>query len=637
MSRHFQLRLFALLCACGLFYPSLGLFSAQLDRAVQFHGLAQGNYLIGDKNGALKALQACLRVDPNYLPALRLKAEIHLDKSELKATETTLNKGLKIAPEDPALRLLQALLFGQKGKTKEAMSQLHGVIKSTEADIREGRIARQLFGLLQMADGNWDSALEAFRSIPEDGSRQDLVSEAYLAKARKQATGGEIDAAIATLDQAIERIDPENSPELLGRHRFRLLRAQLLARSGRDAEARGLLEQLRVERPEDLEVALTLTSLYASNKQWSRIESTLPTLEGRHELKDIVLYFQGRVALAANRVGTARAKFEKAIDSQPPAGSRLLPSLLFYRGLCLHYLGRTEAAEAAILEAIDTGFRAETTEEAEQIAGILIEADRPELAVTQLEAAVLGRGRNNAVLWFRLARAHRSNGDDALAISALNQSLSLNPKQASALALRGSLLRKAGKLYESTADYKQAVMLNPGNSAPLYALGLNQLQVGQVLAAEQSLGLAVHSGQTDAGVDLIHATTAHCIGSPTTAKRSLERYFEKMPDSKSPTAHYLSALLGSPTGQDFEDLVIRYFRGKAQRKEVLDWAGRAATPAQAHNQICAAAYWLAQQEQAQGKHGARNELLRIAIAAGRPDNPEWQFANWQLAQQNTLP
>ena len=77
------------------------------------------------------------------------------------------------------------------------------------------------------------------------------------------------------------------------------------------------------------------------------------------------------------------------------------------------------------------------------------------------------------------------------------------------------------------------------------------------------------------------------------------------------------------------DPVIQYFNGVANRKKVLDWAGIARSPEEARRQICAAAFWMAQWEKANGNAANAKELLKIAVDVGSPDLTEWQLANWQ--------
>ena len=47
-----------------------------------YHGIAKGNYLIGDLAGAEHGVEQMLRIDPDYLPALTLKARVMLDQDK---------------------------------------------------------------------------------------------------------------------------------------------------------------------------------------------------------------------------------------------------------------------------------------------------------------------------------------------------------------------------------------------------------------------------------------------------------------------------------------------------------------------------------------------------------------------------
>ena len=53
------------------------------------------------------------------------------------------------------------------------------------------------------------------------------------------------------------------------------------------------------------------------------------------------------------------------------------------------------------------------------------------------------------------------------------------------------------------------------------------------------------------------------------------------------------------------------------------------SPEEAQRQICAAAFWMAQWEKANGNSANAKELLKIAVDTGNPDLTEWQLANWQ--------
>ncbi len=630
-------RLLVVGCLLCTLLPWLPIHAAKLDRALQFHGLAQGNYLIGDAEGALRALEACLRHDADYLPALRLKARIHIDRAEADLAEATLTPALRRYPGDPELRLLRALLIGQRGDTEEALKQLRQIEAETTADSREGRIARRLTGLLEMAAGNWAAAVASFlEAAGETGDRQGLIAEAYRERARQQLESGRPEAALATLDEAIAQLDtPSDREGLRRRDQLLLERAKMLARLGRTEPATLALERLHASQPQDPEIALTLASLYADQDRWAELKALIPLLASAPQLKDLTLYLEGRVAFAENRLGTARARFEAAIEAQPAEGSPLLPSLHFYRARCLRQLDRGKEADHAVLAAIDAGFEATSIEEAFELARDLLRLDRAEAVIPQLERLLLGPAATSATLWAQLGRAHQATGQKALAVSAYNQSLSLDRKQADVLALRGSLLRRMNDLNGALADYAQAAQLDPDNAALAYALGITHLQLGEIADAEQAFARSTAPADTLPGALLLHSLTAYVIGDDPSARDSLARYHQLGGPAPAPSAVYLGHLLGVAAPGVTDDPILRYIQGRTTRKEALDAAGRAETPAEARRRICATAFWLARHEQARGDKEDAESLLRIALETGHPDQPEYQFARWQLGP--TLP
>lgn len=538
-----------LLCLCGTTGQA-----AQLNRAVQYHGIAHGNYLIGDYQGALRALEVCLKNQPDYLPALRLKVRVLLDQDDVDQARKVLSKALEDHPEDPGLQALQV-------KAERPQSD------TTAAPNPPG---------------------EAIGPKSNSGENPDTLIRQRIDHAKQLAKAGKIEAATRRL------------------------------------------EQLRGERPENLEVNLTLASLYANSGQWAQVDGLVPQIRQDPRLQDVALYLEGRVAFSLDRIGTARARFEEAIGELPPEGGRLGPSLHFYHGLCLERLGRKEAAEKALNRAIDSGFQAETIAEAEALGHRLLRKGQAHAAISQLERVLLSRGDAPAALWSQLGRAHEMADQVSLAISAFNQALQLDPEQAEVLALRGSLLRRIGDLTGARRDYQKAVILKPENAALHYALGLTQLQLGALTEAEQAIGQSAGMAGDTPGQQLLHALTAHAIGAVETAREALLRYLENHPDEPASSAVYLAHLLELPSASPLDDPVLRYFRDAASRKEVLDWAGYAETPADARRRICAAAYWLAQKMRLNGESAAARELLEIAVRQGSPDHPEYQFATWQL-------
>lgn len=637
-----------------LYLSGLCLSAAPITNLVElYHGIAEGNYLIGDLAGAERGVEQMLRIDPDYLPALTLKARIMLDQGKPVEALTAADQAIALDPENHKLGLLKAIALGHTDRRDEAKSLIQEILAKAVPESEDIRAAKQLLGLLRMAEGEWDDAAIAFKEIyladPETASTSlRLSSEAYLEKARAKLQDGAQDEAIAAIDQAIAVYKGQTGKEALQqRNTLRLLRARLLTQIGRFELAIADLQNFTTQQPQNFEAIITLASLYASVEHWESLEAVIKPIAKRPELRDVVLYLEGRSALARNRVGTARAKFEAAIQALPKEADLLRHSLFFYRGLCLQKLGRHEEAITSILHAIDAGFRPETSEEALVVGRTLLRADRASDAIPILEAITLNRINPDAEVWAMLGRAHLNSETPALALSAFNKSLLIDSEQAEVFGLRGALLRKIGDLEGALADYTKAHQIIPSSPVLSYEKGLLLLQLGRLEEAESLLQIAARELIAHSTLDLIHATCAYVIGKTESATESLAEYLAEIPGDPELSAIYLTRILQVDFNKDksrvkwvsdsaknsqkatLGDPVLQYYNSVANRKAVLDWAGIAKSPEKARQQICAAAFWMAQWERAYGDPDKAKELLKIAIDAGGPDLTEWQLANWQ--------
>ena len=651
---YYRMSFCAHIVALVLYVSGLCLSAAPKTNLVElYHGIAEGNYLVGDLAGAERGIEQMLRIEPDYLPALTLKARVMLDQNKPAEALAAADRAIALDPENHEHSLLKVLALGHTDRRDEATTLIQEILAKAVPGSEDARAAKQLFGLLRMAEGEWDDAATAFNEIyladPEtDSASLRLSSEAYLKKARAELQEGAQDEAIAAIDQAIAVYKGQTGKEALQqRNSLRLLRARLLTQIGRFELAIADLQNFTIQQPQNFEALITLASLYASVGHWESLEAVIKPIAKRPELRDVVLYLEGRAALAKNRVGTARAKFEAAIQALPKEADLLRRSLFFYRGLCLQKLGRHEEAITSILDAIDAGFRPETSEEALVVSRTLLRADRASDAIPILEAITLNRINPDAEAWAMLGRAHLISDTPTLALSAFNESLLIDSERAEALALRGALLRKIGDLEGALADYTKAHELIPSSPVLSYEKGLVLLQLGRLEEAEGLLKVAARKLTTHYTLDLLHASCAYVIGKNESAKESLTEYLAEIPRDPELSAIYLARLLqvdinkdksGVKRGSDsaknshaatLGDPVLQYYNSVANRKAVLDWAGIAKSPEQARQQICAAAFWMAQWEKAYGDPTKAKELLKIAVDSGSPDLTEWQLANWQ--------
>ena len=637
------------LCISGLNLSA----APKIDLIELYHGVAEGNYLIGDLGGAERGVEQMLRIAADYLPALTLKARVLLDQNKpvqaLKAAE----RAIALEPENHKHSLLKALVLSHADRREEAAALIQQILAKADPESDEARVAKELLSLPLITEGDWDDAAfgtdEIYLADPKTKSASLRHSrEAYLEKTLAYLQFGAHNEAITAIDQAIAVYKDQTGQEALQQiTALRLLRARLLTQIGRFDQAITDLQNLTAQQPQNFEALIILASLYASVERWESLEAVIEPIAKRPELSDVALYLEGRATLAKNRVGTARAKFDAAIKALPQEADLLRRSLFFYRGLCLQKLGRHKEASTSILNAIDAGFRPETREEALVACRTLLRADRSSDAIPILEAITLNRIHPDAEAWAMLGRAHLASGTQTLALSAFNESLLIDSEQAELLALRGALLRKIGDLEGALTDYKKAHQFAPLSSVLSYEKGLVLLQLGRLSEAEGMLEIAARKLTTNPTLNIIHANCAYAIGKIDGAAESLSKYFVENPTTPEPNAIYLAKLLQADFNKNISrvewtpdsvnnlrtatlnDPVIQYFNGVTNRKAVLDWAGIAKSPEEAQRQICAAAYWMAQWEAANGDVTKAKELLKIAVDTGSPDLTEWQLANWQ--------
>jgi len=633
-----------------LLLSAFQLWAAEPNRLTFYYNIAEGNYLIGDLSGAERGVEQSLRLDANHAPSHALLAKIRLDQSKPTAALEAAEQAIESDPQQLEYQVLCALILGNLNRRAEAITRLDAILTKAEPSSQAARTAQHLKGLFNMAEGQWDAAATAFkRSYQPDtetsSTGRQLASEAYLEKARNAPN---LAQALTAIDQAIELYAQATGRESLQKlEQLKLTRAKHLAQAGMSAEAIHSLQQLVGQNPENLEATVTLAALYAARGEWLALEDLIAPIARNPLLTDVALYLEGRVALARDRVGTARAKFEAALQENAARPTALQHALEFYQSVCWEKLERRDQAEQALRQAIAGGYLPETPAEAVHLGRLCLRSGDVDTLIPILEEALLG-GNASPEGWALLGRAHLKKEQHTLAISALNQSLLLDPEQLEALALRGSLLRRIGDLTGALADYEQALRLAPASAVLSYEQGLVLLQLGRIEAAEPLLRTAARSLTPHATLDLLHASCAYTLGQYDQAAESLREYLrpgmtgaalEEHKANCSDTAAYLRILLASQPGTELPELTTtspatrlfaQYTNGDASRKQVLDWAGRAETPERARAQICSAAFWLAQFERSQGNQTAQQELLRIARDTGQPENPEFQFAQWQL-------
>lgn len=427
---------------------------------------------------------------------------------------------------------------------------------------------------------------------------------------------------------------------------------QILRIQADHAQARNLMKQISEDNrlgtqqessPSDLPPKNT--KIKAPAPDLSALSTLGKNIESDPAMQDLANYLRGRAALAKNRAGTARQYFEKALQQLPSPENPLRPHILFHHALCLEKLHRREPAESGLITALDAGYLPESQDDALQAARILLRMNQPNRALPLLEAIVLKQPSPKADAWDMLGRAHQALHQYRRAISAYSQSIEIAPHKTATRALRAGLFRQLGQFELAEADYKKALQEEPENPDLHYALGLLQIRIHSLHLAYQSLLKATDSDSIPPLNYLFLALLAHANKEQDPAQNHLTHYLEiSHKGSVEESADYLQYCINTADGNKEQALhtlrqkaespeasaalgaYLAYCTDQKTRKELLDLAGTANHPEQAKQQICEAAYWMAQHEWYAGRIQAYRELLQVALRNGSPELLEYHLA-----------
>ena len=611
-----------------------------------FYGLAQGNYLIGDHNRALRDLNEILRIHPNYSQAYLLKARIQLDQEELPEALENIDQAISIEPTNLEARLLKALIFRALDRKKEALKMVRSVVSKAEANSRESDSASELLSLLLLEDDSINLVEHSEENLSRTPTRIDNKIQNIDLQAVEKALAS-LDAILADYPAPLKARDLSGLERKQGEQRLalELLRARLLSQTGKVDASITTLKDLQRRYPNNPEVLLLLASLYTIENKWGLLDTLIDPIARHPELSDIALYLSGRVALGQNRVGRARAQFEEALQKRSAENSQLMPSLYFYRGVCLSRLDRYSEAKEDIEHALKAGYTPLSPREAELMCKTMLLVGLYDPAIPILETLTIRGIQATPEVWSMLGRAQSHCGELKRAISAYNESLRMESQQPEVLALRAGCFRQIGDLNGAIKDYTQALKLAPNNKELYYPLALSYMQQGNLLDAREIMELASKHEPQRSDLTLWLAMLHYMLSDLANARLSLDTYFDNCGNQPASSSHYLNyclQLTKSPS-QALEilephakaSLEIGYFYAYCIRnintKDLLSNATNTPNEALASAQLCATLFWMAQHDSNTGQADRAWDFLNLVLETEAFDQPEYQFAVWQLA------
>ncbi len=211
--------------------------------------------------GARDACELSLVANPNYVPALKLLARVHLDEGNYDNALELIERLKQLAPDDLITRTLEARYLLYEEKPAEALSLVMHVPGAEAAWVR-GRALEAL--------GRFQEALEAYREAAILGEERALIDAAVLLE------------RMGKPELALKLLRGKSDPHLLP------LQGRLLWSAGRLQEAAITLERalklLPRNDPHYTEALRILTRVYYGMGDTRRGARALQQLSGRVNL-----------------------------------------------------------------------------------------------------------------------------------------------------------------------------------------------------------------------------------------------------------------------------------------------------------------------------------------------------------------
>jgi tetratricopeptide (TPR) repeat protein len=256
--------------------------------------------------GAAEAtLSEFIRREPeNYDLRLELAASFERAHEPAKAEAICLDviKRVGNKPAGFVARDVLAALRLQAGKTDEALALIDETLKDNP---RDGR-ALSLRANIELARGNPTAAISDLRAQLHDDPG---ALSGVRALAAAYASRGDLGMSEDTLRAAVQA-NPRDVAT-------RLQLAQILHRSGKAAEAEGIVAEIVKDAPANVTALDDLFKLQAEQKQYEQARTTGLAIARAMPSQGLGLYLAGTVDAAQGKTDAATEEFAKALDIQP--------------------------------------------------------------------------------------------------------------------------------------------------------------------------------------------------------------------------------------------------------------------------------------------------------------------------------
>jgi predicted Zn-dependent protease len=444
------------------------------------------------------------------------------------------------------------------------------------------------------------------------------------------------------LDWLLPNIEPKDA---LG-WQTQIMRAKLLAQWGYPAESIRILEALLTKNPQEPQVLLMLAALYLEMDQKIQVEALLSNMKFTEVLQPVVLYLEGRLALWRNRAGQARSRFEAAL-MQISSNDPLQPTLLFYRAYTLELLGRVEAFDVEINNALEAGFIAKNSLERSILARFYLRNNGAPQAIVLLERGLEQKTLADPYYLQLLADAYFTANLKVLALETYTAAINAGGTHPQLFLKHANLLRYNGDFYAAWQSFQRAMDLGGSDAALYFGAGINALETGHIDQAKIYLSKASAQLPQHATAHYLAAFSAYLTDDLENARLKLDL----LPDADNHPLNDEVALLTAfieltATAGNFTEKVHAVMTKISNQPNVpgllrdVLFQNLCAQQASARLQPkagerqgkarCALAFWIGEWYRLQGQITAATSYYENALSHGRTDFLEYQAASWRL-------
>ena len=426
-------------------------------------GLAKFLLSGGKPDDAQRVLEEAVQKLPKDGTAKVALADFIAENRSRSAGEETLRKFISLEPENDELRFALAALLQRAGATQDAIAVYREVI-DRDGTGPHGLGARTAIAALDLAAGQIDAARSLIAAVL---SRNPSDADALTLRANIALSHGDPTSAITDL-RAVLRDQPQSVP-------LRRALASAYVAQGDDALAEEALRTAAETAPNDPGVVIELAQLLARTGRAADAATLLAAalqrmpdnIQAREELI--------RVDLAKHDTTGAQAVAEQLAAMQGGALSGY-----YFEGVVAEQQNRLEDSEQQLERAL--ALKSDSVE-------VLAELERVDLARHQGAAsiarlsAVLQREPNNVPLLNLLAETCLSTNDLASANRALTQAIAIDPRSWASYRNRARVRLAQNAPTEALADYESALEIAPRQPQLLLEAAALDEQQGRVDSA----------------------------------------------------------------------------------------------------------------------------------------------------------